>query len=104
MAKEISEGPTASSGGDLGEIGEKGLLPELARALVGVKNQEITQPIETTNGVHVVQLLERKAKQPTTYASVKDQIYQELYQKEVERQMKVWLDELKGSSAIDIRL
>jgi peptidyl-prolyl cis-trans isomerase SurA len=104
VAKEISEGPTAASGGDLGEIGEKGLLPELARALVGVKEQEVTQPIETANGVHVVQLLERKAKQPTTYASVKDAIYQDLYQKEVERQMKVWLDELKGSSAIDIRL
>ena len=35
---------------------------------------------------------------------MRDQIYQELYQKEVERQMKVWLDELKGTSAIDIRL
>src|SRR5687767_4067873 len=41
VAKEISEGPTAASGGDLGEIGEKGLLPELARALVGVKTNEI---------------------------------------------------------------
>jgi peptidyl-prolyl cis-trans isomerase SurA len=104
VAKEVSEGPTASTGGDLGEIGEKGLLPELARALVGVKNGEITQPVETSNGVHVVQLLERKQKQPTGYAQVKDQIYQELYQKEVERQMKIWLDELKGTSAIDIRL
>lgn len=104
VAKEVSEGPTASSGGDLGEIGEKGLLPELAKALEGVKEGEITQPVETDNGVHVVQLMKRKQKQPTKYAAVRDEIYQKLYQKEVERQMKVWLEELKSSSAIDIRL
>lgn len=104
VAKEISEGPTASSGGGLGEIGEKGLLPELARALDGVKEGELTQPVETANGVHVVQLLDRKKKEPTKYAAMRDEIYQQLYQQEVERQMKVWLEELKGASAIDVRL
>jgi peptidyl-prolyl cis-trans isomerase SurA len=104
VAKEVSEGPTAASGGDLGEVTESGLLPELAKGLVGLEVDAITPPLESTNGVHVVQLLERKQRQPTSYASVRDEIYSKLYQKEVERQMKVWVDELEAQSAIDIRL
>jgi peptidyl-prolyl cis-trans isomerase SurA len=104
VAKEISQGPTASTGGELGQMSVKSLLPELARGLKDLKDGEISAPIETANGVHVVRVEGREQKPPKTYAEVKTQIYQGLYQKEVERQMKLWVTELRGQAAIDVRL
>lgn len=104
VAKEVSEGPTAAQGGSLGELSRKGLLPELDRALVSVKAGEMTPPVQTSNGVHVVLLEARRFKDPVAYSELRDRIYQELYQQRVEEQMKVWLDELRGTSAVAIRL
>ena len=104
VAQEVSQGPTASSGGDLGELTESGLLPELARALKGVEVGQFTQPVVTTNGVHVVRLDGRRPGVRRKFEAERNKIYQELYQKEVERQMKVWLDEVRAESAIEIRV
>lgn len=104
VAKELSEGPTRNSGGDLGELSGKQLLPELKAALEGVEPGTITNPIDTANGVHVVYLVGRRFKKPTTYAELRDRIYQELYQQRVEEQTKVWLEELRGQSAVKVML
>lgn len=104
VAKEVSEGPTAAQGGSLGELSRKGLLPELDRALISVKPGQMTPPVETSNGVHVVLLEDRIFKDPVSYSQMRDKIYQELYQQRVEEQMKIWLDELRGTSAVAIRL
>ena len=104
VAKAVSEGPTAKNGGDLGELSGKGLLPELKAALKGVEPGTVTDPIDTANGVHVVMLEGRRFKKPTTYGQVRDRLYQELYQKRVEEQTKIWLEELRGRSAVSVRL
>ena len=83
---------------------EASLLPELAAALKDKMPGELTPPIETTGGVHVVRLDERKASGGASYDEMRTQIYQELYQKQVESQMKTWLEELKNKGAIEIRL
>ena len=104
VAKEISEGPTAAQGGSLGELAKTGLLPELDRALAKVEPGQMTPPVETANGVHVVLLEARRFKEPVAYTEQRDRIYQELYQRRVEEQMKLWLEELRGASAVDVRL
>ncbi len=104
VAKELSEGPTRNNGGDLGELSGKQLLPELKVALEGVEPGTITNPIDTDNGVHVVYLVGRRFKKPTSYAELRDRIYQELYQRRVEEQTKVWLEELRGQSAVRVLL
>lgn len=104
VAKEVSEGPTASSGGDLGEMSKQGLLPELLRAMANLKVGEVSEPIETANGVHVIRVEEIKVKEPHSYEEMKPKIHQALYQAEVERQMKVWIGELRAQSAVDVRL
>lgn len=104
IAKEVSQGPTASSGGDLGEVVKSGLLPELSRAIDKLEAGALSAPIETTNGVHVIRIEGRRAKEGAAYAEAKNQIYQQLYQQEVDRQMRLWVNELRVASAVDVRL
>lgn len=104
VAKDQSEGPTAASGGDLGEMARGSLLPELAKALEGMKEGQLSQPIVTPNGIHVVLLEGRRQKAPEGYEAKKNKIYQRLYQQEVDRQMRVWIDELRSQAAVELRL
>lgn len=104
VAKDMSEGPTATSGGSLGELEVTSLLPELARAARNLKTMEISAPIETQNGVHIIQIEKVTTKAPLPYEQRRNVIYQQLYQTEVERQMQLWIDELKKKSVIEVRL
>ncbi len=104
VAKAISQGPTASSGGDLGEMNRQQMIPELAKGIEGLEKGQLSDPIETDTGVHVVLLEGKRYKASATFAQSRNKIYQELYQREVEAQMDVWLDELRKQAAVTIRL
>ncbi len=104
VAKQISEGPTATEGGDLGWLAGANLLPELARAVAKMQINEISAPIETENGVHVVLLEDTKLKDATGFDEVKPQIQSRLYQEEVERQMKLWLEEVRKAGSVVVKV
>lgn len=103
LAKEFSKGPTAEGGGDLGEVSEKGLLPALAKGIQGLSVGQLSQPIETDTGVHLVKVLSRRAEDSGAYAKQQARIRQELYTREAEAQMKVWLEDLRSQASIDVR-
>lgn len=57
LALKNSECPTALNGGNLGEIVAGKLYPELDIALFKLRENEISQPVETELGYHLIQCL-----------------------------------------------
>lgn len=57
LALKNSECPTAMNGGNLGEIVPGKLYPELDEALFKLRENEISKPIETELGYHLIQCL-----------------------------------------------
>lgn len=60
LAKVHSDDPSSAKGGDLGWISPGDTVPEFERTLTQLKENEISQPIQTQYGWHLVQLLERR--------------------------------------------
>jgi peptidyl-prolyl cis-trans isomerase D len=59
VAREMSEdGSTASRGGDLGLIAQGELVPEVDKAIQGLKPGEVAGPIRTPFGFHVLKVFE----------------------------------------------
>lgn len=59
MARKYSEDPgSAMSGGDLGFFNRGELAPEYEATALGLKPGEISDPVESMFGVHMIQLLE----------------------------------------------
>lgn len=59
-AKAHSEAPTRENGGDLGLFGWRGKLPgTVSQAAFGLKVNEISDPIVSPFGVHLIQVTER---------------------------------------------
>lgn len=61
MARQYSEDPgSAASGGDLGFFNRGELAPEYEATALGLKQGEISDPVESMFGFHMIQLLEIK--------------------------------------------
>jgi len=104
VARDVSKGPTASSGGSLGEVAVEGLLPGLADAVASMSVGDISSPVEAGPGLHVVRLEDRRFEAGTKIEQVAPQLREELYQREMQKQMELWLDELESESTVDRRL
>jgi peptidyl-prolyl cis-trans isomerase SurA len=105
LAREYSEdAATRAEGGDLGWFG-KDILPKPIEELVfAMKEGEVRGPVRADRGFHVIKLAGRRAQAPKPLAEVRDQIRGQLRQREMERQTKTYLTELRRKTLVDIRM
>jgi peptidyl-prolyl cis-trans isomerase SurA len=61
IAKVQSEDSSAAKGGDLGWVAPGDTVPEFERVMNGLKDGEVSQPIQTPFGWHLVQVLQRRS-------------------------------------------
>jgi len=60
VARQFSQAAGAAQGGDLGWVRDGQLLDELDEAVRGLRPGEVTQPVRTATGWHVLQLRDRR--------------------------------------------
>ncbi len=60
LAKVHSDDPSNSKGGDLGWISPGDTVPEFERAMNQLRDNEISAPVQSTFGWHLVQVIERR--------------------------------------------
>ncbi|MBZ4416966.1 peptidylprolyl isomerase [Myxococcus sp. RHSTA-1-4] len=83
VALESSEDPGSKArGGDLGWVERGSWEPALADAAFALKAGEMTQPVETKFGVHVVKVEEKQPAQDKKLEEVQDEIATTLYKQE----------------------
>jgi peptidyl-prolyl cis-trans isomerase SurA len=61
LAKLHSEDASATKGGDLGWVAPGDTVPEFERVMNSLRENEVSQPIQTPFGWHLVQVLERRS-------------------------------------------
>ncbi len=98
LAKEKSTGPSSVNGGDLGYFGETDMVPEFGSAAFALEVGEISPPVQTQFGWHVIKLEDRRDVAPPELSAVSDQIQEVLIR---ERFAEVIL-ELKAATTIEI--
>lgn len=61
LARRHSEDGSAPNGGDLGWAGPGQFVPEFEQALAGLGPNQVSEPVVSRFGVHLIQLLERRS-------------------------------------------
>jgi peptidyl-prolyl cis-trans isomerase C len=79
VAKEHSQDPgSGARGGDLGFFAEGRMVPEFDAALKAMQQAgEVSAPVKTQFGWHLIQLVERRPAGKLSYDEVREQLYKE---------------------------
>lgn len=78
LAKSRSKGPSAPNGGDLGWFEEGQMVPEFQAAAFALKPGEISDPVKTQFGWHVIKLEETRARPAPPLDEVREEIVGEM--------------------------
>ncbi|MCP4252246.1 MAG: hypothetical protein GY775_02350, partial [Candidatus Scalindua sp.] len=75
MAKKYSNCPSAEKGGDIGFFQRKGsIVEEFAQVAFAMKVGEISEPIKTQFGYHIIMVTEKEDGKEVNYADVSDMV------------------------------
>lgn len=87
LAKELSEGPSASKGGDLGFFGHGSMVKPFETAAFSLNPDEISDVVETQFGYHLIKVTDKKPAKQVTYEEVQDKLKQFLKQQKVKKEV-----------------
>lgn len=93
MAKEYSDDPSGKNGGDLGWFKPGQMLDELEKAAEKLQVGEVSDPVRTRAGIHLIKLEAREGASHENLGELQDQIKQQLYNAALEDRFQKWLTE-----------
>lgn len=103
VAEAVSEDTTsASEGGDLGWVSPGDTVPEFEQALAEMPLAELSQPIKSRFGWHLVQALERRS-HDTTDEVKRSQCGRQVRASKAEEERELWARRLRDQAFVDIR-
>lgn len=100
LAKEFSEGPTASRGGNIGSFTKGSMNEELEQVVFTEPVGSISDILEADYGFQIVKILERQEESLKPIDDVRPQISEALYQQKADPEIKEFLKELVDESYI----
>lgn len=99
LAKEFSQDPgSANNGGDLGFAGPGVYDPAFEKALYSLAKDQVSEPVRTDFGFHLIKLLGVEAPEVPTFASLKDKLTRELKAQQVEQRFVEATKQLEDAS------
>jgi len=103
LARLHSEDGSAARGGDLDWVYPGDVVPEFERAMNALKPGDISQPVKTPFGWHLIQVLERRTADMSTERR-RLAARQALRERKVDEAYQEWLRQLRDRTYVEIRL
>jgi peptidyl-prolyl cis-trans isomerase SurA len=102
LAKEHSADPgSALKGGELGWADPSIYVPEFKETLGKLAVNELSQPVRTVHGWHLLQLMDKRVGDATEKLK-EDKAYQLLFQRKFTEETDTWLREMRASAYIEL--
>jgi foldase protein PrsA len=103
LAAQYSVDPgSKDKGGDLGFFSKGQMVPVFEKAAFALKPNEISAPVKSPFGYHVIQLIEHKPAEKATLAGSHDKIKELLTQQKEQLQIPLFLQALRSKAKIDV--
>ena len=101
LAKDYSEGPSKTRGGDLGYFRRGQMVKPFEDAAFAMQKNEVSDIIETRFGYHLIKVYDKKPAETLAYADVKDKLTERVKQEETEKQATQYISQLKKEAKIE---
>ncbi|MCX8952667.1 peptidylprolyl isomerase [Ruegeria sp. NA] len=97
LAREHSTGPSGPNGGALGWFGKGQMVPEFETAVVALEKGQVSDPVQTQFGWHVVKLNDKRKTEAPALDAVREELAQTVQQDAIQAR----IDELTQQAQID---
>ncbi len=104
LARMHSEGPTGPNGGDLGFFERGGMLKPFSNAAFSMKKGEISDPVLTTYGYHVIKVTDRKEKSTVPFEETSERLITTLRNGRINELIGTKIRELSSRAEVEIKL
>lgn len=101
IATEMSEGPAANKGGDLGFFSQGRMVKEFEDVAFKMKVGEVSEPVKTRFGYHIIKLTDRREDRKKPFEEVKEQIVKSLQNKKFFTERRKLLADLEKAAKIE---
>lgn len=104
LAREHSEdSASASQGGDLGWVEPKALVPEFEEAMNALAPRELSEPVRTPFGVHLIQVLERR-QQTVAGERARNAARSQIHARKADDRYEQWVRQLRDEAYVEYLL
>ena len=104
VARDLSEGPSAKEGGDLGYFRKGTLFPEADEATFSLAKGQISPLIHVSTGYHLFQVMDRRPVPAQPFSEVAEELRIRLTNDSVIKEREDYLHSLRKAAQIDIKL
>ncbi|QBY04871.1 peptidylprolyl isomerase SurA [Thalassotalea sp. HSM 43] len=101
LAREHSEGPTSSRGGDLGWADPDSYDPAFAQVIKALDVEEYSKPFRSSFGWHIVQLTDRRTLDATEQ-NTENRAYQLIFNRKFGAEALRWMKETRDGAYIEV--
>jgi peptidyl-prolyl cis-trans isomerase C len=101
LAKELSEGPSNKTGGDLGYFSRGQMVKPFEEAAFALKKGNVSDIVETQFGYHLIKVFDKKPAKMLTFKEVKDRLTDQLKQQEAQQKAVAYIEKLKSEAKIE---
>ena len=102
LARDNSQDGSAAQGGDLGWASPGMFVPEFEEVMNRLAPGQISEPLVSRFGVHLIQLMERRDV-PLTLREQREQVRALLREKRLDETYATWAQDLRGRAYVDLR-
>ena len=104
LAKKRSEGSSSSDGGDLGFFKRGTMVPEFEKVAFSLKTGEVSEPVRTQFGWHVLKLEEIRKLGMKPLVEVRPEIEERLRRQQAERLTTQYMETLRQAAVVEKKM
>lgn len=102
LARQFSQDGSARQGGDLGWVSPGQFVPEFEQVMNALAPGEVSQPVVSRFGVHLIRLEERR-QADLTESEQRELAREQLREEKAEAAIKAWTEEVRGRAYVEYR-
>lgn len=104
VAREVSDDDgSALNGGGLGWLRPGQTVPAFEEAMRRLSLNQVSEPVRSQFGYHVIEVLERR-QQDVTQEAQREEVRQSIFQRRANQELETWQQQIRSQAFVDIRL
>lgn len=102
LAKEYStDESNKDKGGELGFFTADKMVPEFSEAAFAMKPDEVSGPVKTSHGFHIIKVTDKKEAKEAVYEDNVDVIKEKIFDQKLEIEYGAWMEEMQEKYKVE---